>query len=100
MASLCQSDKENRTPYISINKFMQNPKRTQTQYGVTMIEYLIGLGVFALSLLTPIPPSNKSVFTMLEEAIKKEHSAYMYATSLPRVSDDGSLVSFKKEKKE
>lgn len=67
-----------------------------------MIEYLLGLSVFAFSLLTPLPPSNKSVFTMLEEAIKKEHSAYMYATSLPPLSDDGSLLLFKKkeEKKE
>lgn len=69
------------------------------QNGASAVEYLIGLAVFVIALLTPIPPSGESAFVLLERAIKKEHSAYIYAASLPRISDDGSLTSGKKKKK-
>lgn len=69
------------------------------QCGASMVEYLVGLSALAIVLLLPIPPSGENVFSMLEKAIKKEHSAYVYASSLPRVSDDGSLLLPSKGKK-
>jgi competence protein ComGC len=51
--------------------------------GATVVEYLIGLIAIVSVLLIPVPGKNKSVVVLLEEAIKKEHSAYIYAQSLP-----------------
>ncbi|RBP51382.1 hypothetical protein DFR28_102802 [Arenicella xantha] len=51
--------------------------------GATMVEYTVGLVALITVLLAPVPTKNKNVVQLLEEAIKKEHSAYIYASSLP-----------------
>ena len=48
-----------------------------------MVEYTVGLVALITVLLAPVPTKNKNVVQLLEEAIKKEHSAYIYASSLP-----------------
>jgi len=48
-----------------------------------MVEYIVGLLALLAVLLSPVPNKNKNVVQLLEEAIKKEHSAYIYASSLP-----------------
>jgi Flp pilus assembly pilin Flp len=53
------------------------------QSGATMVEYIIGFVAMVVILLVPVPTKNKNVIELLEEAIKAEHSAYIYASSLP-----------------
>lgn len=48
-----------------------------------MVQYIVGLAAILIVLLSPVPTLNKNVIQLLEEAIKKEHSAYIYASSLP-----------------
>lgn len=54
------------------------------QNGATAVEYLIGLVAIVIILLAPVK-DNKNVVQLLVEAIKKEHAAYVYAASLPRL---------------
>lgn len=48
-------------------------------FGIT--EYLIGIIVLVGVFFTPYA-NNKSIVTILIEAVKKEHAGYMYAQSL------------------
>ncbi len=65
---------------------LQSPPRLRALHrnkGASVVEYIIGLLAIVSILLVPVPGKNKSVVVLLEEAIKKEHSAYIYASSLP-----------------
>jgi len=68
----------------TIPKFKSTPRRSAHHArGATMVEYTIGLLAVIIVLLTPVPGKNKNVVQLLEEAMKDEHSAYIYASSLP-----------------
>lgn len=54
----------------------------QEQRGASMVEYAIGLAFLVGSLTAPVFGGN-SVVTLLANAVKAEHSAYMHATSMP-----------------
>lgn len=52
------------------------------QDGASLVEYTIGLIFFISVLLAPVFDGD-NVIDLLADAIKKEHAAYMHATSLP-----------------
>jgi len=67
-----------------LNKIQKAHVNTKRQKGVTAVEYLVGLVAILIVLLTPVS-NGKNVIELLVDAIKKEHAAYVYAASLPRL---------------
>lgn len=61
-----------------------NCKKCLSQKGATAVEYLIGLVAIVIILLAPVS-DGKNIVQLLVDAIKKEHAAYVYAASLPRL---------------
>jgi len=47
-----------------------------------MVEYAIGLVFFVTAVIAPVF-DGKNVIELLMEAIKTEHAAYMYSSSMP-----------------
>jgi len=56
--------------------------RKNSGYGI--IEYILGVGILVGILFAPVN-NGKSVSKMLIDAVKKEHSAYVYAASMPHL---------------
>lgn len=50
--------------------------------GSAMVEYAIGLVFFVAVVVAPVF-DGKNVIELLIEAIKTEHAAYMYSSSMP-----------------
>lgn len=65
-------------------KASANCKKCLGQKGATAVEYLIGLVAVVIILLAPVS-DGKNVVQLVVDAIKKEHAAYVYAASLPRL---------------
>jgi len=65
---------------------MRNNRMNKRQAGYGMAEYILGVGILVSTLFVPIPAApfkGVSLSQFLINAVKTEHSAYIYAASLP-----------------
>ncbi|GEM_PF-1185397 len=53
------------------------------EHGYTMTEYLVVTALLIAALLTPWEPTNENVIQLLMDAMKAEHSGFLYAIGLP-----------------
>jgi len=53
-------------------------------FGFGLVEYILGVVILVTILFVPVN-KGKSVSRMLIDAVKKEHSAYIYAASMPNL---------------
>ncbi len=67
----------------------QQLMRRNTQKGVTVVAYVMGLMALLVGLMAPVF-NNKSAVQLLVEAIKKDYAGYEYA-----VSGKGDLQKWK-----
>ena len=69
-----------------------NPAPHRAKRGSALVEYILLTGVSVGALLLPFGDDNQSVIKRLTEAVRKDHSGYMYMAGLPSLPRTDTLA--------
>ncbi len=69
-----------------------NPAPHRAKRGSALLEYILLTGVSVGALLLPFGDDNQSVIKRLTEAVRKDHSGYMYMAGLPSLPRTDTLA--------